>query len=147
MEAELTELDPEERSDYLQSLGVSEGGLGSLVRATYNLLGLRTYFTSGEKVGNLLAPCPVLHLYILTSGSRTSSFRLLLRFSMLGLFDDFFFFCFVWPLNIYCTFMNMIRISILLSLLKRYCYCTNVTHAETLKSYLVTDYQTSFKIS
>ncbi|KAG0577979.1 hypothetical protein M758_5G189100 [Ceratodon purpureus] len=49
VEAELTELDPEERSDYLQSLGVSEGGLGSLVRATYNLLGLRTYFTSGEK--------------------------------------------------------------------------------------------------
>jgi ribosome-binding ATPase YchF (GTP1/OBG family) len=52
VEAELTELDPEERLDYLQSLGVSEGGLGSLVRATYNLLGLRTYFTSGEKVGD-----------------------------------------------------------------------------------------------
>ena len=58
VEAELTELDPEERSDYLQSLGVSEGGLGSLVRATYNLLGLRTYFTSGEKVGNLLTVNP-----------------------------------------------------------------------------------------
>lgn len=58
VEAELTELDPEERSDYLQSLGVSEGGLGSLVRATYNLLGLRTYFTSGEKVENLLAVNP-----------------------------------------------------------------------------------------
>lgn len=55
VEAELTELDPEERSDYLQSLGVNEGGLGSLVRATYNLLGLRTYFTSGEKVRNLAA--------------------------------------------------------------------------------------------
>lgn len=52
VEAELTELDPEERNDYLQSLGVNEGGLGSLVRATYNLLGLRTYFTSGEKVLN-----------------------------------------------------------------------------------------------
>lgn len=50
VEAELTELDPEERLDYLKSIGVSEGGLGSLVRATYNLLGLRTYFTSGEKV-------------------------------------------------------------------------------------------------
>ena len=58
VEAELTELDPEERLDYLQPLGVSEGGLGSLVRATYNLLGLRTYFTSGEKVGNLLTVHP-----------------------------------------------------------------------------------------
>ncbi|KAJ7541871.1 hypothetical protein O6H91_10G080500 [Diphasiastrum complanatum] len=49
VEAELTELDADERSEYLKSLGASEGGLGSLVRATYNLLGLRTYFTSGEK--------------------------------------------------------------------------------------------------
>lgn len=49
VEAELTELDPSERLDFLKSLGVPEGGLGSLVRATYNLLGLRTYFTSGEK--------------------------------------------------------------------------------------------------
>jgi len=30
-------------------LGVEEGGLKSLIRATYDLLGLRTYFTSGEK--------------------------------------------------------------------------------------------------
>lgn len=57
VEAELTELDAEERTDYLQSIGVTEGGLGSLVRATYNLLGLRTYFTSGEKVSDLLAAC------------------------------------------------------------------------------------------
>ncbi|KAI5078253.1 hypothetical protein GOP47_0005924 [Adiantum capillus-veneris] len=49
VEAELTELDPDERLDFLKSLGVPEGGLGSLVGATYNLLGLRTYFTSGEK--------------------------------------------------------------------------------------------------
>ncbi|KAH9560205.1 hypothetical protein CY35_06G094800 [Sphagnum magellanicum] len=49
VEAELTELDAAEREEYLKSLGVSEGGLGSLVRSTYNLLGLRTYFTSGEK--------------------------------------------------------------------------------------------------
>jgi ribosome-binding ATPase YchF (GTP1/OBG family) len=50
VEAELTELDAAEREEYLKSLGVSEGGLGSLVRSTYNLLGLRTYFTSGVKV-------------------------------------------------------------------------------------------------
>ncbi|PMB07319.1 redox-regulated ATPase YchF, partial [Fischerella thermalis CCMEE 5196] len=36
-------------ADFLASLGVEEGGLKSLIRATYTLLGLRTYFTSGEK--------------------------------------------------------------------------------------------------
>ncbi|KZV29959.1 GTP-binding protein [Dorcoceras hygrometricum] len=50
VEAELTELPPEERIEYLKSLGVDESGLGNLIRATYSLLGLRTYFTSGEKV-------------------------------------------------------------------------------------------------
>ncbi|KAK1326747.1 hypothetical protein QJS10_CPA01g00686 [Acorus calamus] len=49
VEAELTELPIEERIEYLKSLGVSESGLGNLIRATYTLLGLRTYFTSGEK--------------------------------------------------------------------------------------------------
>lgn len=51
VESELSELPSEERFEYLKSLGVSESGLGNLIRATYNLLGLRTYFTSGEKVG------------------------------------------------------------------------------------------------
>ena len=49
VEAELVELGAEERDDYLEGLGVSEGGLQSLIRATYRLLGLRTYFTTGEK--------------------------------------------------------------------------------------------------
>ncbi|XP_022976786.1 uncharacterized protein LOC111477062 [Cucurbita maxima] len=49
VESELSELPSEERVEYLKSLGVSESGLGNLIRATYNLLGLRTYFTSGEK--------------------------------------------------------------------------------------------------
>ena len=49
VEAELIELGDEERHDYLEGLGVSEGGLQSLIRATYSLLGLRTYFTTGEK--------------------------------------------------------------------------------------------------
>ncbi|XP_020974681.1 uncharacterized protein LOC107630622 isoform X3 [Arachis ipaensis] len=49
VEAELTELPMEERQEYLNSLGVSESGLGNLIRETYGLLGLRTYFTSGEK--------------------------------------------------------------------------------------------------
>jgi GTP-binding protein YchF len=49
VEAELIELSDEERKDFLEALGVKEGGLKSLIRATYDLLGLRTYFTSGEK--------------------------------------------------------------------------------------------------
>ncbi|KAL7585942.1 uncharacterized protein LOC111921240 [Lactuca sativa] len=49
VESELTELPSEERIEFLTSLGVDESGLGNLIRATYNLLGLRTYFTSGEK--------------------------------------------------------------------------------------------------
>jgi GTP-binding protein YchF len=49
VEAELIELPEEERAEFLAGLGVSEGGLQSLIRATYALLGLRTYFTTGEK--------------------------------------------------------------------------------------------------
>jgi len=49
VEAELVQLPAEDRADYLTSLGVTEGGLTSLVRATYALLKLRTYFTAGEK--------------------------------------------------------------------------------------------------
>lgn len=50
VESELSELPLEERIEYLKSLGVNESGLGNLIRETYGLLGLRTYFTSGEKV-------------------------------------------------------------------------------------------------
>lgn len=49
VESELIELPEEERGEFLASLGVEEGGLKSLIRATYTLLGLRTYFTTGEK--------------------------------------------------------------------------------------------------
>jgi GTP-binding protein YchF len=49
VEAELIDLGEEERAEFLSGLGVSEGGLQSLIRATYRLLGLRTYFTTGEK--------------------------------------------------------------------------------------------------
>ena len=63
VESELVELSEEERTDFLESLGVKEGGLKSLIRATYELLGLRTYFTSGPKetrawtiIAGMLAP-------------------------------------------------------------------------------------------
>lgn len=49
VEAELVELSEEDRVEFLESLGASEGGLKSLIRATYHLLGLQTYFTTGPK--------------------------------------------------------------------------------------------------
>ncbi len=49
VESELIELEPEDKKDYLIGLGVEEGGLSSLIRSTYKLLGLKTYFTTGEK--------------------------------------------------------------------------------------------------
>ena len=49
VESELVELPEEERADFLASLGVEEGGLKSLIRATYDLLGLRTFLTTGPK--------------------------------------------------------------------------------------------------
>ena len=48
VESELIELSVEETKDFLEALGVEEGGLKSLIRATYELLGLRTYLTTGE---------------------------------------------------------------------------------------------------
>jgi ribosome-binding ATPase YchF (GTP1/OBG family) len=42
-------LSPEEGEAFLKELGVNESGVGALIRATYQLLGLHTYFTAGEK--------------------------------------------------------------------------------------------------
>jgi GTP-binding protein YchF len=49
VESELVDIPPEDQADFLEALGVQEGGLKSLIRATYTLLGLRTYFTTGPK--------------------------------------------------------------------------------------------------
>jgi ribosome-binding ATPase YchF (GTP1/OBG family) len=43
------ELPVEERREFLESLGLTESGLDRLARAAYQLLGLRSYFTAGEK--------------------------------------------------------------------------------------------------
>jgi GTP-binding protein YchF len=48
IEAELAELPPEERTEFLHSLGIESAGLDRLIRAGYHLLGLQTYFTAGE---------------------------------------------------------------------------------------------------
>ena len=49
IEEELSALDEEERSMFLEDLGVKESGLDKLIKEAYELLGLRTFFTAGEK--------------------------------------------------------------------------------------------------
>jgi len=49
IESDLVDLSAEEAQAYLEALGVAESGIGALIRATYRLLGLQTYFTAGEK--------------------------------------------------------------------------------------------------
>src|SRR4029077_10262593 len=49
IESDLVDLSPEEADAFLKEMGVGESGIGALIRATYHLLGLRTYFTAGEK--------------------------------------------------------------------------------------------------
>ena len=48
LEAEIAELEGEEKAMFLQDLGVSESGLDRLIKASYTLLGLISYLTSGE---------------------------------------------------------------------------------------------------
>jgi len=49
IESELVEMDEEDRGAFLDDLGLKEPGLNSMIRAGYELLGLRTYFTAGVK--------------------------------------------------------------------------------------------------
>jgi len=49
IESEIALLDPEERGEFLETVGLSEPGLNRLIREAYALLGLRTYFTVGPK--------------------------------------------------------------------------------------------------
>ena len=48
IEQEIAELDDEERSMFLEELGLKESGLDKLIRASYRLLGLISFLTSGE---------------------------------------------------------------------------------------------------
>ena len=48
LEAEIAELEAEEKAMFLEELGVKESGLDRLVKASYTLLGLISYLTSGE---------------------------------------------------------------------------------------------------
>ncbi len=49
IESEIADLDGEEKQVFLADMGMTEPGLDRLIRATYDLLGLQTYFTAGEK--------------------------------------------------------------------------------------------------
>ncbi|MDP1581365.1 MAG: redox-regulated ATPase YchF [Candidatus Didemnitutus sp.] len=49
IESELIDLTAEDAKAFLLDLGVSDSGVSSLIRGTYQLLGLQTYFTAGEK--------------------------------------------------------------------------------------------------
>lgn len=48
IEADLAELDAEETAIFMEELGLDESGLSRLIREAYKLLGLQSYFTSGE---------------------------------------------------------------------------------------------------
>jgi GTP-binding protein YchF len=49
IEAEAVQLDQADREEMLEALGLGDGALTKMVRSAYHLLGLRTYFTTGEK--------------------------------------------------------------------------------------------------
>ena len=49
LEAEVSELEDDEKMEFLEELGMDEPGLNRVIRAGYSLLGLQTYFTAGPK--------------------------------------------------------------------------------------------------
>lgn len=65
IESELSELEIEEKEEYMKELGLTESGLSKLIKATYHLLGLETFFTVGSdevkawtfKKGSLAPTC------------------------------------------------------------------------------------------
>ena len=48
IESELSELEESDKAEFLKDLGIRESGLDQLIKATYRLLGLATYFTAGS---------------------------------------------------------------------------------------------------
>ena len=49
IESELAELSAEEAAEFLENLGIQDSGIERMIKSVYDLLGLRTYFTVGEK--------------------------------------------------------------------------------------------------
>ena len=48
MESELAEMNDDDKVEFLKEMGISNSGLDKLIFATYDLLGLQTFFTSGK---------------------------------------------------------------------------------------------------
>jgi GTP-binding protein YchF len=61
IEAEIMQLDPEERGDFLESVGLGEPGLNEVIRTGYRMLNLITYFTAGE---------PEVHAWTIEDGTK-----------------------------------------------------------------------------
>ena len=49
IESEIAQMEPQERKTYYTEMGIEESGLEKLIRGTYSLLGLITYFTAGRR--------------------------------------------------------------------------------------------------
>ena len=49
LESDVADLSPEEAQEYVKELGLRESGMAALIRSTYQLLGLRTFFTFNDK--------------------------------------------------------------------------------------------------
>jgi GTP-binding protein YchF len=49
IEQELSELDPEDKAMFMEDLGINRSGLDELIAVSYEILGLKTFFTAGEK--------------------------------------------------------------------------------------------------
>ena len=60
LEAQIAELEPGDRPDFLASAGLEEPGLFSVIRAGYEMLGLITFFTAGD---------PEVHAWTITKGT------------------------------------------------------------------------------
>jgi GTP-binding protein YchF len=60
LEAQIAELDPQDRPEFLASAGLKEPGLFSVIRAGYDMLGLITFFTAGD---------PEVHAWTITKGT------------------------------------------------------------------------------
>ncbi len=61
IEEEISQLDAEEKAEFLQALGMSESGLDKIVKASYKLLGLISYLTAGE---------PEVRAWTITNGTK-----------------------------------------------------------------------------
>lgn len=61
LEAEIAELDGEEKEEFLKDLGIEESGLDKLIKSSYSLLNLISYLTAGE---------PEVRAWTITKGTK-----------------------------------------------------------------------------